>query len=82
MWLNPQETADLVTFTKKSLMKNFVFCAASFRQINPQNIFKIFKQWLLAFQKLFRKVTKVNKFFGEGGSANNTDDFRLEWEKL
>ena len=25
---NPQETADLVTFTKKkSLMENFIFCA-------------------------------------------------------
>ena len=23
---NPQETADLVTFTEKSLMKNFIFC--------------------------------------------------------
>ena len=24
---NPQETADLVTFTQKSLMENFIFCA-------------------------------------------------------
>ena len=27
MWPNPQFTADLVTFTKKSLMENFIFCA-------------------------------------------------------
>ena len=26
---NPQETADLVTLLKKSLMKNFIFCAVS-----------------------------------------------------
>ena len=25
MWQNPQETADLVTFTKKFLMDNFIF---------------------------------------------------------
>ena len=24
---NPHETANLVTFTKKSLMENFIFCA-------------------------------------------------------
>ena len=28
MWPNPQETADLVTFTEESLMENFTFCAA------------------------------------------------------
>ena len=27
MWQNPRETADLVTFTEKSLMENFIFCA-------------------------------------------------------
>ena len=27
MWPNPEETADLVTFTEDSLMKNFGFCA-------------------------------------------------------
>ena len=27
MWPNPQLPADLVTFTKKSLMENFIFCA-------------------------------------------------------
>ena len=26
MWPNPQETVDLVTFTEKSLMENFIFC--------------------------------------------------------
>ena len=29
MWPNPQETADLVTFFKKSLMENFILCAVS-----------------------------------------------------
>ena len=29
MWPNPQETADLVTFTEEILMKNFIFCAVS-----------------------------------------------------
>ena len=27
MWPNPQEIADLVTFTEKSLIENFIFCA-------------------------------------------------------
>ena len=27
MWPNPQETVDWVTFTEKSLMKNFILCA-------------------------------------------------------
>ena len=27
MWPNPQKTVYLVTFTKKSLMQNFIFCA-------------------------------------------------------
>ena len=27
MWPNPQETADLNTFTEESLMENFTFCA-------------------------------------------------------
>ena len=27
MWPNLQETADFVTFTEKSLMENFIFCA-------------------------------------------------------
>ena len=26
MWPNPQETADLVTLPKKSLIENFIFC--------------------------------------------------------
>ena len=30
MWTNPQETADLFTFKKKSLMENFIFCAMRF----------------------------------------------------
>ena len=30
MWPNPQETADLVKFPKKSLMENFIFCAVIF----------------------------------------------------
>ena len=31
MWPNPQETADLVTFTEeKSLMENFIFSAVTF----------------------------------------------------
>ena len=28
MWPNPQETADLVTFTEEILNGNFIFCAA------------------------------------------------------
>ena len=27
MWLNPQFSADLVTFTENPLMENFIFCA-------------------------------------------------------
>ena len=27
MWLNPQETADLVTFTEETLIENVIFCA-------------------------------------------------------
>ena len=28
MWLNPQETAELFTFTEENLlMENFIFCA-------------------------------------------------------
>ena len=27
MWPNPQFPADLITFTVKSLMENFIFCA-------------------------------------------------------
>ena len=30
MWQNRQETGDLVTFTEKSLMENFIFCAVLF----------------------------------------------------
>ena len=26
MWSNPQETADLVTFTEETLMENFILC--------------------------------------------------------
>ena len=26
MWRNPQETADLLTFTEEILMENFIFC--------------------------------------------------------
>ena len=29
MWPNPQKTVDLVTFTKKSLMEKFIFCAVT-----------------------------------------------------
>ena len=32
MWPNPQETADLVTFTEEILMENFYFLCSS---INP-----------------------------------------------
>ena len=32
MWPNPQDPADLVTFTKESLMENFIFCAANYLQ--------------------------------------------------
>ena len=32
MWPNPQETADLVTFTEEILMKNFIFCAVHGRK--------------------------------------------------
>ena len=28
-WANPQETSDSFRFTKKSLMKNFLFCAVT-----------------------------------------------------
>ena len=31
---NPQETADLVTFTEEILMKNFIFCAVNFAIFN------------------------------------------------
>ena len=27
MWLNPQKTADLVTFTEENLNENFIFCS-------------------------------------------------------
>ena len=27
MWLNPQETADLVTFAEEIFMENFILCA-------------------------------------------------------
>ena len=29
---NPQETANLVTFTEESLMENFIFCAVDVEQ--------------------------------------------------
>ena len=36
MWTNPQETADLFTFIKKSLIENFIFHAVSIvRSVNP-----------------------------------------------
>ena len=33
MWPNPQETSDLVTFSKKSLMENFIFCAVNVTRV-------------------------------------------------
>ena len=27
MWPNPQETADLVSFTEETSMENFIYCA-------------------------------------------------------
>ena len=38
---NPQETADLVTFTEKSLMENFIFCVVLIVMI-MQSIWKLF----------------------------------------
>ena len=29
MWPNPQYAADLITFMKKSLMENLIFCAVA-----------------------------------------------------
>ena len=29
MWPNPQETADLATFTEEILMENFIFCTVN-----------------------------------------------------
>ena len=29
MWPDPQEIADLVTFTEKILMEDFIFCAVN-----------------------------------------------------
>ena len=34
MWQNPRETEDLVTFTEKSLMENFIFRAVVFTQFH------------------------------------------------
>ena len=51
MWPNPQFPADLVTFTKESLMENFIFCAlrllnallsCSLEQLLDGYFFKIF----------------------------------------
>ena len=35
MWPNPQETADLVTFLKKSLIENFIFMCSVIGENSP-----------------------------------------------
>ena len=37
---NPQETADLVTFTEENLMENFIFCAAVLEKLK-NSLFEI-----------------------------------------
>ena len=43
MWPDPQETADLVTFTEEILNENFIFCAVW--QLN-------LKQWKLKLLRI------------------------------
>ena len=38
MWPNPQETADLVTYTEKILTENFIFCVVLLALTNFSNI--------------------------------------------
>ena len=35
MWPNPQEIADLATFTEEILMENFIFCAVKVNTLMP-----------------------------------------------
>ena len=57
MWLNPQETAELVTFTEEILMENFIFCAVPTRNfVKKFDSFMIFtienttRGWSVKFQ--------------------------------
>ena len=52
MWPNPQETADLVTFTEETLMEKFIFCAVLVTLSYP-----------LSFWKTQVKFSKGKRFF-------------------
>ena len=43
MWLNPQETVDLVTFTEEILNEKLIFCAVA-RRNKSETYFIILKQ--------------------------------------
>ena len=52
MWPNPQETADLVTFTEEILNGNFIFCAL-FSQKDPSYMFdRVLNSSKITLQKI------------------------------
>ena len=59
MWPNPQFPADLVTFTEKSFMGNFISCAMLRRSVPWKNylrniIYIFYRPFLVNFAKHFR----------------------------
>ena len=49
MWPNPQETADLVTFTEEILNGNFIFCAVKALKVGTSASKKVLQEiWMIA----------------------------------
>ena len=46
MWPNPQFPADLVIFTEKSLIENFIFCVVPYERAEWQSVSKSFMERL------------------------------------
>ena len=57
MWPNPQETADLVTFTEQSLMKNFIFSGVNnTKQCQLRRSVAFFKKKMWTYFTLYSSV--------------------------
>ena len=70
MWQNPRETADLVTFTEKSLMENFIFRAVTFTQFHSSEAL------LGSFQRSMIEVSYEKKLTAFSCYNNN---MLLQW---
>ena len=74
MWSNPQETADLLTLVKKSLMKNYIFlCSVRYRTKNHA------KNNILMPPNATQKTFQIDKFLIRNTLLNFSPILRTEF---